>query len=120
MNRIHLMVLSGVLSVGGLGLLAPPARAQASAGAIAAPAQVTAPRYFYGFGPSGYGYYSYPAAPTTPAYRGGFYSTPATTVVPATPPVVPRTTRLSSASRTVADPTGRDVSLYKPWLQPLR
>jgi hypothetical protein len=72
MNRIHLMVLSGVLSVGGLGLLAPPARAQVPAGPIAAPAQVTAPRYFYGFGPSGYGYYYYPAAPTTPAYRGGF------------------------------------------------
>ncbi len=74
MNGIRMMVLTGVLTVGGWGLMVPPAQAQVPPRPIPAPA----PRYFYGFGPSGYGYYYYPAVPTAPVYRGGFYSSPHT------------------------------------------
>ena len=105
MNLIRLMVLAGVFAVGGLGLVASSAHAQAPR--AAAPA--SAPRYYYGWGYNGWGYYYYPTAPTAPAYSGGFYSAPARSY-----------SRGTSPSRRVQDYTGRQDGLARPWLQPLR
>ena len=107
MNRIRMTVLAGVLTIGGLGLIASPAHAQAPGGA----APASAPRYYYGWGYNGWGYYTYPPVPSVPA-RGGYFSSPA----PA---------RSSPAARTTPSTyhefgTGRNVYLAKPWLQPLR
>lgn len=106
MNRIRVTVLAGVLAVGGLGLIASSAHAQAPGGA----APATAPRYYYGWGYNGWGYYSNPAAPSVPT-RGGFFSGPA----PA------RSYGGGTAtSRPAQDYTGRHDGLYRPWLRPLQ
>jgi hypothetical protein len=105
MNRIRVRVLAGVLAVGGLGLAASWAQAQAPS--VAAPA--SAPRYYYGWGYNGWGYYYYPTAPTTPTYRGGFYSAPARSYSGGT-----------STNRPVQDYTGRHDGLARPWLRPLQ
>jgi hypothetical protein len=104
MNRIRMTVLFGILAAGGLWLVASTAQAQVRGGT--APAPAPAARYYYGPGYNGYGYYSYPTAPT---YGGGFYSAPA-----------PNVSRGASTSRPVQDYTGRHDGLYRPWLRPLR
>jgi hypothetical protein len=100
MNRIRLMVLAGLFAVSGLGLVASSAQARSGA------APASAPRYYYGWGYNGWGYYYYPTAPT---YLGGFFSTPA-----------PSYPRGSSTSRPAQDYTGRHDGLARPWLRPLR
>jgi hypothetical protein len=105
MNRIRVTVLASVLTVGVLGLVAPSAHAQAPSGT--APASV--PRYSYGWGYNGWGYYYYPTAPTAPTYRGGFYSAPA-----------PSSSGGTSTNRSVQDYTGRHDGLARPWLRPLQ
>jgi hypothetical protein len=105
MNRIRLVVLAGVCAVGGLGHFASSAHAQAPSGAVPA----SAPRYYYGWGYNGWGYYYYPTAPTAPTYSGGFYSAPARTYTGGT-----------STSRPAQDYTGRHDGLYRPWLRPLQ
>lgn len=104
MSLTRTTVLAGVLAVGGLVVGTSAAKAQAPAN--------SAPRYFYGLGPNGYGYYYYPTAPAmapaaAPTYRGGFYSAPA------------RSSRRGRSSA-VYDPTGRHDGLARPWLRPLR
>ncbi len=104
MKRTKTMVLAGVLAVGGLGAATSVAKAQAPTGA--------APRYFYGLGPNGYGYYYYPTAPASaPTYRGGFYSAPARPSARASG-TTPSTYREYGS--------GRNLYLAKPWLKPLR
>ena len=100
-----------------LGLLVPPAQAQVPTGPTPAPA----PRTSTG---------SARAVTATTTIRPP--RRPRSIAVASTRPPHPsrprqrllpqslRTTRLSSSLRPVADPTGRDVPLYKPWLQPLR
>jgi hypothetical protein len=104
MNRIRVTLLAGLFGAGGLGLIASSAHAQAPS--LAAPA--SSPRYYYGWGYNGWGYYSYPTAPTAPVYRGGFYSAPA-----------PRYSRGTSTRRPVEDYTGRHDGLARPWIRPL-
>jgi hypothetical protein len=105
MNRIRVTVLAGLLAVGGLGLVAPSAHAQAPR--VAAPA--SAPRYYYGWGSNGWGYYYYTTAPTAPTYLGGFYSAPARSY-----------SRGSSTSHLPQDYTGRHDGLARPWIRPLQ
>jgi hypothetical protein len=105
MNRVRVLILTGVLAVGGSGFAVVSAQAQAPRAAAPAPA----PRpYYYGPGYAGYGYYSYSAAPTAPTYRGGFYSAPA-----------PRVSTRTPARRSIQDYTGRHDGLARPWLRPL-
>ena len=105
MNRVRLMMLVGVLTVGGSVLVAPSVHAQAPS--VAAPA--SAPRYYYGWGYNGWGYYYYATAPTAPTYRGGFFTAPARSSSGGT-----------SANRPVQDYTGRHDGLARPWLRPLQ
>jgi hypothetical protein len=107
MNRIRVIVLVAVLTVGGLGLAGSSALAQVRSGT--APTPAPAARYYYGPGYNGYGYYYYPAAPTAPTYRGGFYTAPA-----------PNFSGGTSTRRSVPDYTGRHDGLARPWLRPLQ
>jgi hypothetical protein len=108
MTRIRVLLLTGVVAVGGSGFAALSAQAQAPRVAAAGPA----PRvYYYGPGYNGYGYYYYPAAPTAPTYRGGFYTAPAR---------APSIARGTTTRRSVQDYTGRHDGLSRPWLRPLQ
>lgn len=108
MNRMRLLVLSGFMVLGGLGLGASSAKAQYAGGPTAAPRSYAAPGGYYGGG------YYYAPAPSyyAPRYAAPSYYAPAYTA-PA-----PRTTTRGGSGYT--DVTGRHDKLARPWLQPLR
>jgi hypothetical protein len=105
MIRIRSLVFAGIFAVVGFGLVASSARAQAPSSATPA----STPRYYYGWGYNGWGYYYYPTAPAAATFRGGFYSAPARSY-----------DRGTSTSHLPQDYTGRHDGLARPWIRPLQ
>lgn len=111
MKRNRWTVIAGVLAAVASWLTgAPPTQAQAPSVPASAAASAATPRYFYGWGSNGWGYYYYPNVVTAPSVpRGGFYSAPSRTFAPAAP-----------SNRTDHDYTSRHDRLSRPWLRPMR
>jgi hypothetical protein len=107
MNRMRLMMITGVLAFGGWELGVSPAQAQAPGAAAAAPT----PRSYYRWGYNGLGYYPNASTLRVPLYRGGYLSSsPHTSAF-----------RHNPAPSAYREPgTGRNIYLAKPWLQPLQ
>src|SRR4051794_30619956 len=106
MNRMRLMVLSGLMMLGSLGLGTSSAQAQSVGGTTP-----RTPRY-YGAGGGYYGGY-YFAPQAAPSYNAPRYSAPAAAyTAPARSP-----SRSTSGNY---DPSGRHDGLARPWLKPLR
>jgi hypothetical protein len=96
MNLMRTSVFGGVLLVGVMVLGGSPAQARVAGVAVPAPA----PRYAYTQPPATpLGGPDYPAAPSGRSW-------------------VLRPGRASHQTRPFRDPTGRDIPLAKPWLQP--
>ncbi len=104
MNLMRTTVLAGVLTIGGLGFGASSARAQCGGGVGCAPYASGYATPYYGSSLGGY------AGPAT------YYANPSVGYSGRTSYYGPA----RAANRPVRDPSGRDVPLYKPWLQPLR
>ena len=102
---MRLSLLSGLVTVAGLGLFASTTQAQVAARPVAP--RVAVPTY----------------APGTVYYRNGYYYQMPMRAALAAPvyraPVNANGAMTGRVSQSY-DPSGRTIQLYKPWLRPLR